>query len=86
MIKNELDEDELIEITDEVSDDEDNIYSRAKSVLDRMSKKHAQFEINGTGNIWILKPAGKSRGRGIYCYNDLGEIQNLISREKDYVA
>ena len=75
MIKNELDEDERIECTDDVSDDDEtSIYGRAKSVLDRMSKKHAQFEINGTGNVWILKPAGKSRGRGIYWYNDLGEI------------
>lgn len=33
-------------------------------VLDRMKENCAQFEIDGTKNVWIVKPGAKSRGRG----------------------
>lgn len=43
--------------------------------------------MNGFRNIWILKPGGSSRGRGIVLYNSLGEIMDhLKDSESQYVA
>ena len=36
----------------------------AKSVIDRINSKWPQFEMDGTRNVWIVKPGAKSRGRG----------------------
>jgi len=40
-------------------------------VLKRLQEWDKQFIINGDKNIWILKPAAYSRGRGIKTFNDL---------------
>lgn len=47
-----------------------------KSLLEEYEKRFPQFYLTGHNNIWILKPAGLSRGRGITCYNNLVEIQD----------
>lgn len=39
-----------------------------------MENKFPQFCLTGLNNIWILKPSGLSRGRGITCFNNLVEI------------
>merc|ERR1712110_951116 len=33
--------------------------------VERLRAKLPQFDLDGLQNIWVLKPAGKSRGRGI---------------------
>ena len=38
---------------------------------------YPQFNMDGERNIWILKPAGRSRGRGIVLYKNLVEILDL---------
>jgi len=30
--------------------------------------------MDGCHNVWIVKPAGKSRGRGIQCFNNHADI------------
>jgi len=60
---------------------EDTLRLRAQDVLARLKEKYPQYELNGCHNIWILKPAGLSRGRGISIYNNLGEIINNCSKE-----
>ncbi|GMH42565.1 hypothetical protein BSKO_10484 [Bryopsis sp. KO-2023] len=51
------------------------IVSQAKEVLDSLSSFNVQDGMDGCGNIWILKPGGKSRGRGISCFNSLKHIR-----------
>jgi hypothetical protein len=36
-----------------------------------LRKVDPQFLFNGEHNVWILKPGGKSRGRGIQCFDTL---------------
>jgi tubulin monoglycylase TTLL3/8 len=48
------------------------------SLLQRLRKIFPQYSMNGEKNIWILKPSGLSRGRGITCINSLNEILNFI--------
>lgn len=47
---------------------------RAEKILMRLKEKDPQYDLNGYNNIWIVKPAGLSRGRGIEVYNTLVEI------------
>ena len=56
-----------------------------KETLEKMEARFPQYNINGKGNIWIVKPAGLSRGRGIRCHNNLVEIQDQVSKESTWV-
>jgi hypothetical protein len=47
---------------------------QVKAILKKMEETNPQSAINGTRNAWIIKPAGKSRGRGIQMLRDLDEI------------
>jgi Tubulin-tyrosine ligase family. len=43
--------------------------------------------MNKGKNVWIVKPAGLSRGRGIACYNNLAEIiEHIKIRDVDWVV
>ncbi len=52
-------------------------FKRALKILEELKKKFPQFNLNGDRNIWIIKPAGSSRGRGIVLYKQLVEILDL---------
>lgn len=52
-------------------------FKRAIKILEELKKKFPQFNLNGERNIWIIKPAGSSRGRGIVLYKQLVEILDL---------
>ena len=43
-------------------------------VLKKMEEINPQYRLNGTQNIWIAKPGGLSRGRGIKVIRSLAEI------------
>jgi len=58
---------------------------KAKKVLDKLKETDVQFYLNGTQNIWILKPGGKSRGRGIKCTSNVQEILNNRPGYQQYV-
>ena len=51
------------------------------------SKKNPQFSLNGPKSVWILKPAGLSRGRGIRCYDNIeGLLDAIVAKDLKWVA
>lgn len=62
-------------------------FKRGVKILEELKKKYPQFSLNGDKNIWIMKPAGSSRGRGIVLYKQLVEILDLCkSKESQFIA
>jgi tubulin monoglycylase TTLL3/8 len=47
-----------------------------------------QFGLTGSQNAWILKPGGKSRGRGIEVHDDMNDLLKsiMISRDSIWVV
>eukprot|EP01135_Chromosphaera_perkinsii_P001702 Nk52_evm79s208 gene=Nk52_evmTU79s208 len=64
----------------------DNVSTVVRETLTVLSKVCTQYEINGAKNIWIIKPAGKSRGRGISCSNDFNYIMNSLPTDEKWVV
>eukprot|EP00002_Diphylleia_rotans_P020500 TRINITY_DN3974_c1_g1_i6.p1 TRINITY_DN3974_c1_g1~~TRINITY_DN3974_c1_g1_i6.p1 ORF type:complete len:725 (-),score=132.85 TRINITY_DN3974_c1_g1_i6:1220-3394(-) len=58
----------------------------ARELYEILQEKSPQFQLNGTHNVWIVKPAGKSRGRGIEVFNRLDKLMEYISVEGHFVA
>jgi hypothetical protein len=51
-----------------------------KDMLERIKGQLGnQYSIIGTKNAWILKPGGKSRGRGITIHSKYESIVNSIA-------
>lgn len=46
-------------------------------IIERLRKTFPQTDLNGEQNIWIIKPAQSSRGRGIVLMKNLIEIQQV---------
>jgi hypothetical protein len=47
-------------------------------ILEKLWKYLPQYELSGTRNIWIVKPSGLSRGRGVNCIDQLNDILSNI--------
>lgn len=45
--------------------EDESLFVSAGEVLNLLQSQLPQFHLDGLQNIWVLKPAGKSRGRGI---------------------
>eukprot|EP00928_Gymnodinium_smaydae_P037449 TRINITY_DN25992_c0_g6_i1.p1 TRINITY_DN25992_c0_g6~~TRINITY_DN25992_c0_g6_i1.p1 ORF type:complete len:935 (+),score=215.17 TRINITY_DN25992_c0_g6_i1:221-3025(+) len=59
------------------------LLDQARDVLAALRRASPQYGLNGTRDIWILKPAGRSRGLGIFCSNSLEPILHCAKREKE---
>lgn len=58
-----------------------------KILLDKLKQTNIQFNINGNKNIWIIKPSGLSRGRGIKCVDTISQVlQQVKSGSTQYVV
>ena len=62
--------------------DYESLASRARTALSRISHHHPQSCMNVGENIWIVKPAGKSRGRGIELKRSLADILSFTTHCK----
>ena len=50
-----------------------------KVILEKLASLHGrQYHLIGNKNAWILKPGGKSRGRGITIHNKIESILQAI--------
>jgi len=68
-------------------DGDKSIFIQAEGVLARLESQFPQFSMNQGNNIWIVKPAGLSRGRGIACHNSLPNLLDHIKiKESEWVA
>ena len=47
-------------------------------ILDKLKEKNFQYDMNGSRNVWIMKPSGLSRGRGIKCVDSLSDIYRQV--------
>lgn len=52
---------------------------RCEEISTELRKIFFQFDMEGSRNVWILKPGAKSRGRGIMCYAKLHDVLKLLS-------
>ena len=55
-------------------------------ILSKLEERFPQTKMNGMKNIWVVKPAGLSRGRGIELFSSYHEIvHHLKTRDFSYV-
>jgi tubulin monoglycylase TTLL3/8 len=65
----------------------DEYRSTIERLLDILRQIHPQYYLNGPRNVWIMKPSGLSRGRGIKCMSNLNDIFKFIKRNSNlYLA
>lgn len=59
-------------------------HRRAEQALRRMKELSPQSSINGDSNAWIIKPAGKSRGRGIQVVRSLLQALAFVTDSRSH--
>ena len=67
--------------TDTVS----NLIPEINTVLEKLKNNFPQYNFSGDRNIWIVKPSGLSRGRGISCIDQLNDILSNIKSHNQTV-
>ena len=51
------------------------------------AEEFRRVQANGEKSIWIMKPTGKSQGKGIFLFNRLGQVSNWENHSAEpYIA
>ena len=66
-------------------DDVSDLIPEINSILAQLQKNFPQYAFSGDRNIWIVKPSGLSRGRGISCIDQLNDILSNIKSHNQTV-
>ena len=66
-------------------DDVSPLIPEISQILQKLSENFPQYDLNGERNIWIVKPSGLSRGRGITCIDQLNDILSNIKSHNQTV-
>ena len=48
------------------------------TILKKLSVHLPQYVLEGSKNVWIVKPGGLSRGRGVHCIDQLNDILSNV--------
>mmetsp|Transcript_52513 Transcript_52513/g.94181 ORF Transcript_52513/g.94181 Transcript_52513/m.94181 type:complete len:700 (+) Transcript_52513:138-2237(+) len=75
--KLDRDEEEEVNLTGEA------LFSEVRKTLDAWREACPQFQISGTRNMWIMKPAGRARGVGIFVSTDLEKMVHIAQSARD---
>jgi len=67
------------------NDDVSSLIPEITKILEKLSKGFPQYDFSGDRNIWIVKPSGLSRGRGITCIDQLNDILSNIKSHNQTV-
>jgi hypothetical protein len=64
-----------------------NVKERIKTLLAQLKEVMGtyQYGLYGTKNAWIVKPGGKSRGRGIQIHSSKDSLMNYIRSSMDKI-
>jgi len=54
-----------------------------RNTLEAVRQQSPQFAMNGARNMWIMKPAGRSRARGIFVSSDLQAMLHCAENRKE---
>lgn len=57
---------------------DEGLRKMAEPLAKKIKEMSVQSSLNGLDNVWIVKPAGKSRGRDIICAKSLNKILDYI--------
>ena len=67
------------------NDDVSYLIPQIEEILQKLSESFPQYDFSGDRNIWIVKPSGLSRGRGITCIDQLNDILSNIKSHNQTV-